>query len=144
MAGIDRYEIVWTGLTGLPGVSVMYVQNGLDATANLVTFFNAIKSYFPTPLTWTIPSSGDNIDPVTGGLLGEWTGAGGGSVAATGSSQYAAGTGNWVEWGTALIVGGRRLKGKTFLAPLYNSQYDSSGTILDASSRYPRRTAMTL
>jgi hypothetical protein len=38
-----------------------------------------------------------------------------------------------VQWSTTAIVGGRRLKGRTFLAPLWNSGYDGSGTILLAT-----------
>jgi hypothetical protein len=51
-------------------------------------------------------------------------------VAASGAAQHASGVGAYVNWRTATVVGGRRVMGRTFLAPLMNSAYDSSGTIV--------------
>lgn len=130
MTDIDRVEVTWTGLSGLPGVSVMYFIPGNPAPASLVTFFTAIQSVFPAGLSWTIPTSGDTIDDATGTLTGGWSTSGGGTVAASGAAAHAAGCGAYVNWSTGSIVGGRRLKGRTFLAPLMNSAYDNAGTIV--------------
>jgi hypothetical protein len=133
VATIRRCEVTWSGLTGLPGLSVFHAPAGIDPTGSLVTFFNAIKGVFPTPLTWDIPNTGDELSDSTGVLTGGWAGAGGGAVVGTAAAPHAAGTGAFVSWATTAIVGGRRLKGRTFLAPLWNSGYDGSGTILLAT-----------
>lgn len=130
MTDIDRVEVTWTGLSGLPGVSVFYTVAGSNAPASLVTFFTAIQSVFPAGLSWTVPSSGDTIESTDGVLQGGWTGSGGATVAASGAAAHAAGTGAYVNWATASVVGGRRLAGRTFLAPLMNSAYDNAGTIV--------------
>ena len=132
MADIWRIPVVWSGLTGLPGVSVMYGNPGGSAVADIKAFFNAIKALFPSGLSWAVPVAGDTIDPTTGTLTGGWADAGGGTVSSTGSGIWAAGTGAYVTWGTTLIVGGRRLKGRTFLCPIFGSAFQSDGTILDA------------
>lgn len=129
MANLSKYVVEWNGLTALPGMSVFYSAEADDATASIKAFFEAIKAWFPTPLEWSIPSSGDVIDDATGTLVGGWAGTGGGTVAASTSNTYAAGTGGYVVWGTGTIVNGRRLKGRTFLAPTTTSAYDGSGTM---------------
>lgn len=129
-----RLRVTWTGLGGLPGLSTFYYGVATPNVSDCVAFFTAIRSLFPTGLTWDIPSSGDEIDDATGTLTGGWTGSGGGTVTANGGvTTYAAGTGTRVRWDTLSIVNGRRVRGGTFLAPLLGSSYDSSGTIATAS-----------
>ena len=131
MADMERIIVRWAGVSGLPGLSVFYGDVAGSANADLKTFFTAIAQRFPVPLTWQIPGSGDLIDDVSGTLSGTWVnGAGGGIVAATGAAQYAAGVGAYVNWRTGAVVGTRRLMGRTYLAPLINSAYDSSGNIV--------------
>jgi len=131
MADLERIVVTWTGLSGLPGVSVFYGALGASANADIKTFFTAVQSIFPAGLSWTIPGNGDLIDDATGDLSGVWVNTGGGgTVAASGAAAHAAGTGAYVNWRTSLIVGPRRLMGRTFLAPIMNSAYDNSGTIV--------------
>jgi len=144
MTTLSRYEVVWDGLSGLPGLSVFYSLAAVDATASIKAFFTSVLGVFPAPLTWTVPSSGDTIDETTGTLVGAWTGAGGGSVAAGNAGPHAAGTGTFVTWETAAVLDGRRLKGRTFLCPLNNSSYDASGTILAATNTTLQTAANTL
>lgn len=133
MANIEKIEVLWSGATGLPGVSVFYGGSGLAANAAIKTFFTAVQSLFPAGLQWQIPTSGDTVDVASGVLTGSWVNApGGGTVVASGAANYAAGCGAFVKWQTSAVIGGRRLKGRTFLAPLINSAYDN-GTIVNAN-----------
>jgi hypothetical protein len=125
----QKLEVVWNGTSGLPGVSVFYGPPAVDPTGDVKEFFNAIKAIFPTGLTWTIPNGGDTVDEGSGVLTGGWTGANGGAVSASGGLNHAAGCGGYVQWLTTTVTNGWRVKGRTFLAPLMNSAYDSSGTI---------------
>lgn len=131
MATIQRIPVVWTGVTGLPGVSIFFGVNAGTANADLKTFFGAIKAAFPTGLSWAIPGAGDTLDSTTGGLVGTWSNAGGaGSVLATGPGAHAAGTGAYVNWHTSTVLGRRRVMGRTFLAPMSFDSYDAQGTIV--------------
>lgn len=129
MATLERHLVVWNGLVGLPGVSVMYGTPGGSLHSELTTFFTALVSAFPIPMTWQIPNNGDTIDDASGTLNGTWSDGTTQNIAATGSSPHAAGCGAYVNWRTGAIVGGRRLKGRTFLAPIQSALYQSDGTI---------------
>jgi hypothetical protein len=105
-----------------------------DVTTNLATFFNSVSASFPGAVTWNIPSSGDTIDELTGSLVGAWSGGTAAAITASGGGgAYVAGTGGYVIWQTADIFLGRRLKGRTFLCPVKDDQFDSSGTINNTS-----------
>jgi hypothetical protein len=129
MADLRKVLVTWNGATGLPGLSVFYTLAADDVTTNLGTFFTAIKALFPAGMTWSIPSAGDQVSDNSGQLTGGWVGGTAATVTATGGGSYAAGTGTFVQWGTSIIVNNRRLKGRTFLAPLSSTQYDTDGTI---------------
>ena len=134
MTNIRRVPVVWTGLSGLPGVSVFYAGDAVDAGAGLDAFFSAIATRFPNGLSWSLATSGDKISMETGELTGVWTG--GTPInrsGAGGSSGYAAGVGCAAVWLTNGITNGRRRRGRTFLAPLLASCYQSDGTIESAT-----------
>lgn len=133
MADLRKVLVTWNGATGLPGLSVFYTLAADDATANLGTFFTAIKGFFPGGMSWSIPAAGDQVSDNSGQLTGGWVGGTAATVTASGTTKYAAGTGTFVQWGTSIIVNNRRLKGRTFLAPLTGDQYDTDGTILTAT-----------
>jgi len=81
-------------------------------------------------VSWQIPSAGDTLDSTTGHLDGAWSGGTAATISATGgASVYAAGTGTYVRWLTGVILDGRKFIGRTFLAPLAASCYDTDGTI---------------
>lgn len=131
MTVIRRIRVEWNGLTGLPGISTFYSGNAVDVTTELATFFGTIKDLFPGPASWNIPGSGDLIDDATGTLTGGWSGGTNTTVnSGAGTAGYAAGVGGFIRWGTGAIVGGRRLRGRTFLTSLKSDQYDSAGTLI--------------
>jgi hypothetical protein len=122
---------------------VFYSLDSLSGQATAIAaFFNSLKGYFPNPLTWSFPSSGDVIDSNTGLLSGGWTDSAVADVAATGSGFHAAGIGARVVWSTGSIVGHRRLKGSTFLCPVIVGVYETNGT-LDTTFRSAISTAGT-
>lgn len=134
MANIRRIEVVWSGLTGLPGVSVFYtLDSGAGASALLRTYFNAIADQFPIGLSISFPSSGELINEVDGEVTGTWTDVPVTSVTGSGGLNYAAGVGTYTRWLTNGIVDGRRVQGRTFLCPLASTGYDSSGTLATAT-----------
>jgi len=130
---LHRVPVAWTTGPGGTGVSVFYTNFGSDATVELAAFFNAIKAFFPTSVSWNIPSSGDVVDEVSGLITGAWIGGTAASVSGTTGTAYAAGTGAYVRWQTSGIVNGRRVKGRTFLCPLVGSSYQTDGTIVDGN-----------
>lgn len=138
-----KVPVVWATGVGGAGLSVFYTPFGSDATVELGTFFNAIKTLFPNAVTWDIPGSGDVVDEATGFLTGAWTGGTAATITATGGATgYAGGTGAYIRWQTAGIVGTRRVRGRTFLCPLLTAAYDAAGT-LDPTRQATMQTAAT-
>lgn len=133
MSTLRRVPVIWTTGVGGAGVSVFYSAGGNDATASLGAFFDAIKGLFPTAVTWQIPASGDTIESTTGALTGSWAGGTGAALGGTVSGTYAAGTGAYITWRTNTVRNGRKFVGRTFLAPLVTTCYDSAGTITNAN-----------
>lgn len=143
MAALIRHRTVWTGFVGGPGVTTLYWSDaaGPNLTAwNL--FLDTIKSRFPTVVTWQSQSSGDRLDDSTGAIIGSWSGSVQAPITGTSGGAYSAPSGAVVNWRTAGIVGGKRVRGRSFLVPLSGAQYDSDGTIV-AAALTAMRTALT-
>lgn len=127
MANIANIKVLWNGIPGMPGYSNFYS----DAAATipktgLAAFFTAFAAAVPQGLTWTIPSSGDIFDSTTGLLVGTWSQGTDTVVSSTSvGSVWSGGSGCVVNWATAGIAAGRRVRGKTFIVPLNTSNYDN-------------------
>lgn len=102
---------------------------------DITDFFDDISDYFPSALSWTIPSSGDSIEDASGAIDGFWSTTGGGTVQGTGGggAAFPNGVGLRVRWRTAGINNGRRVVGSTFLTSLLGSAFDTNGTIGSAA-----------
>nr|CRY96854.1 hypothetical protein [uncultured prokaryote] len=133
MATLARIRVAWSGsgVTGA-GVSTFYSNDSDPAVLRtaLVTYFGVWKDLVPTVINWTTPTSGDTIDSATGEINGAWTGGTASTITGTLAGQgYAQGVGVRAVWNTAGIVGGRRVRGTTFMVPVSSGVYDSDGTI---------------
>lgn len=129
----------------MPGVSTFYaLPAATTACTDLRTFFEAIKAYFHTSLTITVPTNGDSIESTTGALTGGWSRTSGAPTAGSSSADWAAGVGCRVQWNTTGILRGRRVKGATFLAPMQVGLFDSNGTLKSAAFTVINGAAGTL
>jgi hypothetical protein len=140
-----KYVCTWqTGTQGGSGLSVFYSAFGTDMTPALNTFWGAVKATFSDEVSVTVPANGDVFDESTGLLTGAWTA--GTTSTNTGSSHgaYAAGTGAFVKWNTATVIGGHRVKGRTFIAPILAAGFDTNGTIVGGYLTIIQNAANTL
>ena len=92
-----------------------------------------LGAILPAGLVITVPNTGEVIEDTTGALVDVWTSTGGGTNAGSAPSSCAAGVGAVAGWTTGGIVNGRRLRGRTFAAPLTVNAYDTDGTITPSS-----------
>ena len=134
MAVLNRHRTVWSGFVGGPGVTTLYWS---DVTGPNLTAWNthltAIAARYPSVITWTSQNTGDRIDDATGAIVGAWTVGAVAPVVATGTGGYFAPAGNVINWRTAGIVNGKRVRGRTFMVPLNGSSQDTDGSIATAS-----------
>lgn len=128
-------------MTG-PGLSTFYFDEAQSGwTAALTTFFDTIKNRFPTGISWTFRTSGDLIDIPTGELAGSWNDGTFAIVSSSGGNGFVAGAGCSVEWGTSGIRAGRRVLGRTFLCPLDNGAWSTTG-VMNGTAQGALQTAV--
>jgi hypothetical protein len=140
---LARHRTTWLGFPGAPGVTTLFwdaATSGPNLTA-WNSFLTAIAGRIPTDVTLQSQNTGDVIDDITGAIIGVWTGATQASVPGSGVGAYAAPAGVHINWRTAGIVRGHRVRGRTFLVPILASAYDSDGS-LSSSALTTFRTAL--
>jgi hypothetical protein len=145
-----RYVPEWDGFQGAPGYTVLHFNGAPDNTAagilaeSVHDFFLAIANRLPGDATINFPGEmtlHDDLGTLVGAVPVTPVPA---VVEATGIGAYAAPTGARVTWETGTIVGGRRLRGRTFIVPMVAGSYDLTGTILETTITQIELAANTL
>lgn len=130
---LREHKVLWTGVTGLPGVNTWYFDDGGSITSDtsaLHTFYNDLAGYLPPGVVIQVPDSGNIVNASSGVLTGVWTtGTTTSAVTGSGSNAFAAGVGACVTWKTATVANGRLIHGRTFIVPLMTGCYASDGTL---------------
>lgn len=138
MAQLDRLTVSWTGFAGSPGYSVLHhyssgdPQNGTIFYNAVQTMFATFVSYMPDDVKITVEPEMQVIESTTGELVDVFNVEVPGAVL-TGiqPGAYSAPSGAVINWSTATIRNGRRLRGRTFLVPLSGAEYSASGQLSD-------------
>ena len=130
-----RYVPEWSGMSGAPGYSVFHFQgtagpSDAAALSGLVrAMFDSMKTFLPNDVTIAFPGEATThsddgtltgavaVTPIPANVVGSDTGT------------FSAPSGLRVQWDTGVIVGGRRLRGRTFIVPLAGLAYENNGTI---------------
>lgn len=142
MGDILRVKMRWGGMPGAPGLSVFHFTHpsgsfaDLDAGAaqeavdRVDTFAAGVVFWMPYQTTLEVLSDVELIDGASGDLEDIF----GTTPDATRTSPQSAGqvyagpVGAIINWKTATIRNGRRLRGKTFLVPLNGGVFSDNGT----------------
>lgn len=142
MGDILRVKMRWGGMPGAPGMSVFHfthpsgVFTDLDAGAaqeavdRVDTFAAGVVFWMPYQTTLEVLADVELIDGASGDLEDVF----GTTPDATRTSPQSAGqvyagpVGAIINWKTATIRNGRRLRGKTFLVPLNGGVFSDNGT----------------
>lgn len=145
---MKRYRVSWTGSPVVGGgLSTFYTSptSEVGGADDLETFFTGIGAVVPTGVQFTIPSSGDIIESSDGSLAGSWSDPGtGGVVASSGSGSWANGVGARIVWNTDGLFNGRRVRGATFVAPIWISGYEGAGNLTSTTITQLQNTADAL
>lgn len=127
---MNRVKCPWTGFTGGPGLSTLYIGSTTFDVAPIKSFFNSVTTWIPNVVTITIPAVGDVINETDGSIVGAWAGTGGGTaLGSVTPAAYSGASGAVIDWLTALVIAGRRRQGRTFLVPLGGVAYENNGTL---------------
>lgn len=121
MAEIFRIRTTWQGVAGTPYYTNLYFTdtgtNGppLAAASAVDTMFENIAGNISNGLDWTVEGDVPVIDDATGILTGSWgvgNRFGNGTNVSELLPRQAQGM---IRWETGVVVGGRRLRGRTFV-----------------------------
>lgn len=130
MASLNRVRCEWTG-SGVVGPAVTtfyFASTATGFSADLQTFFQAVKALITDDMTVTVPNTGDIIADSNGDLQGVWTDSGGSTTTGTNAGAYVAATGIRIKWVTGGIFHGRRVIGSTFLTGCVGGTFEADGT----------------
>lgn len=136
MASVYRITAVWSGFTGAPGYTKFSFADLTDATsrnaagAKVKQLFEDLKQFRLAAMTVLVNPSIDEFDMATGALIGNatMTTPPTASVGTAVSTNWAGGAGFCITWNTSLILGRRRVRGRTFFVPAV-ACFDTDGTI---------------
>jgi hypothetical protein len=132
---LARVNCAWQNWPGAPGVTTFFLSTLSQANIDAFrTFFNSIAGLIPSNLTIQVPGSGDYIDETDGSISGTWAvGTTPAVVNGSGAGAYAGNAGLLIHWLTNGIVGGRRLRGKTFIVPTIATTFETNGSPTSAA-----------
>lgn len=119
-----RVSTVMTGHTGAPYFSTMYWggvsgTDSIEAAAAVRTFWDSLKGYINSGLQIQVQQDVEHVDPVNGHILNIYS-APVAVVASTGNAPLPFATQGLVRWRTGQFVGGKEIRGRTFIPNLAN------------------------
>lgn len=119
MADLYRVQIVATGVAGSPYYTTFHflgsAGSASQAAVDAAGFYGVVDQYMSSDLTWDLDTVVETIDSSTGNVVGvSDVSPASGSGAASGDMLPPANQG-LVRWRTGNYVGGREIRGKTFL-----------------------------
>lgn len=138
--GTLEYRVNWSGtaVTG-PGTSVFHGRIATASTAGAAAqdfadrvrlFFGEVRGLIPTGVSWDFPGEVTELDTTTGVLEDVHAITPPSATTSSGAAgNHSRPSGARIDWLTSSITAGRRLRGRTFLVPLYSAGYDTTGTI---------------
>lgn len=136
-----RVRAQLTSFVGGPGLNTFYfdelmapTQTDANECAQAVSnFYTAIASELAQGMIVNVEPTVDNIEQQTGDLLGSFGAVfTPQSITSTGLSQAPAPVMSLIQWSTAGIVAGRRVKGRTFVGPVETTAHQTDGTPAEA------------
>jgi len=138
---IMRIRATIAGTQGLPGLSTWYYNgttstpsnaDAADAVARVRAFFDGIKGLLPTANTVQVSGSVDLLDPATGALTGSQSVTAPSIVTGTGGGPLPPANAILLTGQTAVIIAGRRLRGRSFISPVASGT-QTSGLVSSAA-----------
>lgn len=148
---ISRVSAQWSGFPGAPGYSNFHFQSSsstpdvIEARGLVRDFFEIVKGRLPTGVRVAVSPTVEILDDATGTLVDyaddptEYADSVGSSV-----GGFSGASGAVINWMTATVVSGRRLRGRTFIVPLSQASYENDGTLTSSTLTTLNQAAATL
>lgn len=127
-----RLRVSWTG-PGVVGPSVTtFYGTGAPSTwrGAVIGLLTGELSRLPDDVQLTIPSSGDEMDPANGEIVGSWNQGTSTVLNGTSNGVFAIGVGYRFVWETDAVTRGRHVRGSTYMVPSSSATFDTTGRIV--------------
>lgn len=159
MASILRVVTKWEGFNGAPGYTNLFFRDfgvggvdGGDPTAEAAQsavervrdFWDGIKVVFPNEVRLQIQSDVDLLEDTNGQLQDSFGVDGGAPITGTNATNFSGPVGAVINWKTAGIREGRRIRGRTFLVPLAHNCFGEGGSVNAQDAGFLANAAATL
>lgn len=137
VAFIHRVVAEWSGGKIGSGFSSFFfdavvgdAQDAVDAVKSLFTgVYGLTGTELPSGITIAFPASVDVLEESNGELQESISVTKPADTVGAASSAYAAAAGAVITWLTAAVIGGQRLRGRTFFVPVAGVGLDTQGTL---------------
>lgn len=129
MTQLNRVRVALTGFQGGPGVATFYFLGLQTARQSLQTMWTDLAASMPDDVTVRVESTGDIIESTDGSLVGTWAKDPLPPIPGLSGASYSAPSGYMIRWLTGSIVGGKRVRGRTFVVPLASTAYGVNGQL---------------
>lgn len=141
MVTMVKIKVNWAGFQGAPGLSAFYFRDFEGNDDQLAYAQNAsdkvnywcenVATVIPSGVTLKVATDVELIESESGELVdvGTITSATTHSNNGHVGQAYAAAAGAVINWRTASVHRGRRVRGRTFLVPLAGTEFESNGTL---------------
>lgn len=139
MAEILKFTAQWSGFAGAPGYSNFFARDFSGGAPDqamadgfltkLDTWLDAWAGFLPVNVSVLVNAQVEVIEETTGALEGFFNVTPDFSRSGSSTDNWSAASGACVNWYTPLVRNGRRLRGRTFMVPLYGAAYQSDGTL---------------
>ena len=150
-----RVKINWTGFVGSPGYTNLNFEHIVDgawtqpevdaAVAQVQTWVTAQRPFLPPSVVVGIDPAVSEHNEQTGDIENFFTATPAAAAAGTSTSTtFTSGAGYCISWSTGGVRNGRRVRGRTFVVPIASSQYETDGSLLNASITTWRNAANAL
>lgn len=145
MVSLRQVRVAWLGVTGPPGVTTLYFPvSAAVPMAAVKAFFTTLAPLLPNAVSVTFPTSGMEIDIGSGQPTGTWTVGAQTGVSGSGGTAFAAPVGGVINWLTGSFVGGRQIRGKTFVVPMATAMYGTNGKLTSTATNAMGSAGTTL
>lgn len=132
---LQEYVVRWAGARVGAGASVFHFQSvagsaAAQPLANAVRamFFSLIAA-FPDDISFSFDSEVRELSEA-GALLAAYPITAPPTTGGSSSAAFASGTGLMVRHNTGVILGGKRVRGRTFMVPVSSASFTTNGDVL--------------
>lgn len=136
MAQVIRIRSIWTGFQGAPGYTNMFFgpyddtpSSASDWAVAVKEMWDVVKTWLPNGVTIQVQGAITTLDETTSVIVDEFNVSQPGASIGAGGSGFSAPAGACINWLTASFGQHGRIKGRSYVVPLWGGCYDTDGTL---------------